>query len=68
MAKGMNVTCGRCTGRFNIYEDISKTYGKETVVSVCPHCGNVEGHFFKREFTFDYNAGDGEHGVPAKEV
>ena len=69
MAIGMTVECTKCTKNHNIYQDIQKQYGKSTFVSICPWCGYVTGHFFDEKFTFDYNAGDGELGVPPhKEV
>jgi hypothetical protein len=66
MAKGQTVMCAGCGSKYNIYNDI-KTAGRGgTLVRICPSCGAVEGHFFKSEFTFTYNAGDGENGVPPR--
>lgn len=67
MAMAMTVKCAKCDKSHNIYADIQKQYGKESIVGVCPWCGYVTGHFFKQKFTFDYNAGDGENGVPSKQ-
>jgi hypothetical protein len=62
MAKGYNVACGKCTKRYNVYSDIQQVV-EERIVGVCPYCGEITGFNFENEFTFDYNAGDGELGV-----
>ncbi len=65
MSLGTTVKCGRCTQKFNIYNDIHKQIRNEKFVSVCPHCNNIEGHNFDNGFTFDYNAGDEKDGCPS---
>jgi hypothetical protein len=48
-----------------VYDDIQRLHkDSNTIVSLCPNCGYLEGHFFNHKFVFDYNAGDGPNGVP----
>jgi len=62
MANGIAVKCSKCLTGHLMYDDIQQVKNGN-IYGSCPKCGEIEGYPLDVTKMFNYNAGDGEHGV-----